>query len=63
MGGVDSLSLAAIETCTRTGWHADQRESALLAGVFAGESWRITGVVMTVAWADGNKDLMTLASS
>jgi hypothetical protein len=25
--------------------------------------WRITGVVMTVVWADGNKDLANLAAS
>lgn len=25
-------------------------------------TWRISGVVMTATWADGNKDLMTLAA-
>ncbi|MCO6011247.1 nuclear transport factor 2 family protein [Actinoallomurus purpureus] len=141
--------LAIIETCTRMGWHADQREWGKLAGVFAdkvtldytslngGEAaeltpdqivdawsgllgafdatqhlitnhlvtvegdtavctasfqathrlanpfgsplwtlggtyrfdllraedgWRISGVVMTATWADGNKDLMALAA-
>jgi hypothetical protein len=28
-----------------------------------GGIWRISGVVMTVTWADGNKDLMTLAAT
>ncbi|MGW0659536.1 nuclear transport factor 2 family protein [Streptodolium elevatio] len=28
----------------------------------SGDGWRITGVVMTATWADGNKDLATLAA-
>jgi hypothetical protein len=28
----------------------------------AGDSWKISGVVMTAAWADGNKELMALAA-
>ncbi|MDL4774854.1 MULTISPECIES: nuclear transport factor 2 family protein [Thermomonosporaceae] len=28
----------------------------------ADEGWRISGVVMTATWADGNKDLMALAA-
>ncbi|MFI6517542.1 nuclear transport factor 2 family protein [Spirillospora sp. NPDC050679] len=27
-----------------------------------GDGWRITAVVMTATWAEGNKDLMTLAA-
>lgn len=30
--------------------------------VRAGAAWQISGVVMTMTWADGNKDLMTLAA-
>lgn len=29
----------------------------------AGPEWKISGVVMTVAWADGNKDLLSLAAA
>lgn len=29
--------------------------------VRGGDSWKISGVVMTATWADGNKELMTLA--
>ncbi|MFI7442833.1 nuclear transport factor 2 family protein [Nonomuraea indica] len=30
--------------------------------VRAGDAWRISGVVMTATWADGNRDLMALAA-
>ncbi|WP_067812746.1 nuclear transport factor 2 family protein [Actinomadura kijaniata] len=31
--------------------------------VRVGGAWRISGVVMTAAWADGNKELMALAAA
>jgi hypothetical protein len=31
--------------------------------VRAGDSWKISGVVMTATWADGNKELMALAAA
>jgi hypothetical protein len=31
--------------------------------VRTGDGWRISGIVMTATWADGNKDLMALAAA